>query len=284
MSPSPRPLRVGLVPEHFTLPWHTVAATRRPDDTPVPVQLVEQAGGTGQMTRALDRGDLDLAVLLTEGAVAAVDAGLDAELVRLYQTTPMYWGVHTAGDRADASLEELLGGRVAVSRHGSGSHLMAHVLAHRRGRRLTDDAFVVVGDLGGARAALASGLADLFLWDRYMTAPLVAGGEFRLVTEQPTPWPALVVVVDGRVLDTRGDEVADLLDEVDAAARVFCADPRAVDAVVRHHGLDPVTARAWWRRVELSCSRPVTDELVDEVRARLRRVGAVGRPGPRIGS
>lgn len=266
------PLRVGLVPEHFTLPWRAVAAGGGPS-TP-PLELVEQAGGTGQMTAALAAGELDLAVLLTEGAVAAVDAGLAATPVRLYQTTPLYWGVHTAGGR-DGGLDDLWGGRFAVSRHGSGSHLMAHVLAHRHGRVLDDTDFVVVGDLAGARAALASGAAALFLWDRYMTAPLVRSGEFRLLGEQPTPWPASVVTVADRVLQQRGDEIRVVLDHVDVAARRFCDDPASVDAVVDRYGLDRATAAAWWGRVRLSCHQPVTADLVAEVKAALGRVGAV---------
>ncbi|RMH68604.1 MAG: ABC transporter substrate-binding protein [Actinomyces sp.] len=263
---------MGLVPEHFTLPWHAVAAGG--GSSIPPLEPVEQSGGTGQMTAALAAGELDLAVLLTEGAVAAVDAGLAATPVRLYQTTPLYWGVHTAGGRV-GELDELWDGRFAVSRHGSGSHLMAHVLAHRHGRVLDDTDFVVVGDLAGARAALASGAAALFLWDRYMTAPLVRSGEFRLVGEQPTPWPALVVTVADRVLIERGDEIAAVLDAVDVAARRFCDDPTSVDTVVDRYGLDRATAAAWWERVRLSCDRPVTASLVAEVRAALGRVGAL---------
>ena len=53
---------------------------------------------------------------------------------------------------------------------------------------------VVVGDLEGARKSLANRESDLFLWERFMTKPLVDAGELKLLDTFPTPWPSFMLV------------------------------------------------------------------------------------------
>ena len=72
-------LRVGGVPEHFNLPWKQAIAERAFDDLDVAVEFEDYPGGTGAMTAALAAGDLDAALLLTEGAVADILNGADDE-------------------------------------------------------------------------------------------------------------------------------------------------------------------------------------------------------------
>ena len=52
--------------------------------------------------------------------------------------------------------------------------------------------FEIVKNLDGAREALAAGTAEVFLWEKFMTKPLVDSGEFRRVGERVVPWPAFV--------------------------------------------------------------------------------------------
>ena len=46
------------------------------------------------MAKALRDGELDAALLLTEGAVAAVADGVPLEIVSLYTDSPLIWGIH----------------------------------------------------------------------------------------------------------------------------------------------------------------------------------------------
>ena len=80
-----------------------------------------------------------------------------------------------------------------MSRMGSGSHLMALVAARQRGA--PDPEFEVVGDLQGARKALKNKEADLFMWEKFTTKPLVDSGEWSRVDEVP----ARVAVLRGGV-------------------------------------------------------------------------------------
>ncbi|MDH3706132.1 MAG: ABC transporter substrate-binding protein [Acidimicrobiia bacterium] len=262
------PLRVGGVPEHFNLPWHLGLADNRFAEPGM--TWTDMPGGTGQMMQALHDGELDLAIVLTEGAIASVAQGTPARLVRWYTTSPLQWGVHVRGGR-DLS-EAALGPehRVAVSRRGSGSHLMAHVLADRLGYDIADDRFVVVGDLDGARRALADGDADLFLWDRFMTSPLVASGEFARVGVQPTPWPAFVTAAHTDVLDAgRSVEIANLLDAVASVADELTSDDDAASLIAERYSLAFDEAAAWLSVTTFDEGEPADEDDVVEIAEQL---------------
>ncbi|MEL6985019.1 MAG: ABC transporter substrate-binding protein, partial [Actinomycetota bacterium] len=123
------PLRLGGVPEHFNYPWHLAMAS----DHLVDMDLVweDQPGGTGAMVAKLEAGELDLVSILTEGTVSAVSRGLAATVIQIYVSSPLRWGIYVpAGSRFQAEAE-LEGARIAISRHGSGSHLMAYIQAQQ---------------------------------------------------------------------------------------------------------------------------------------------------------
>lgn len=266
----PERLRIGMVHEHFTLPWHLALEAGAID-----VEVVEQPGGTGQMREGIETGELDLALMLTEGAIAAMSNGLPAVATRVYQASPLYWGIHAAGTdhrQLDDFDDDV---RFAISRFGSGSHLMAFVLAEQQGWRLSTESFVPAGGLAGAREVLAQGTADLFLWDRYMTSPLVESGEFEFVSEQPTPWPALLIVAHHDVLRGRSHDIEDILDAVDGHATAFLERDDRIDLVVGRYGISPAQAGAWFENVELQCRSPLDPGVRDHIEATLARVGAI---------
>ena len=70
-STAARVLRVGGVPEHFNAPWHTAAKAGLFAERGIDVRWTDFPGGTGAMAKALRDGELDVAILLTEGIVAA---------------------------------------------------------------------------------------------------------------------------------------------------------------------------------------------------------------------
>ena len=72
-------LRIGGVPEHFNLPWHLALEARRFESLGIEVAWRDYPGGSGAMAKALRDGELDAALLLTEGAVAAVADGVAAQ-------------------------------------------------------------------------------------------------------------------------------------------------------------------------------------------------------------
>jgi ABC-type nitrate/sulfonate/bicarbonate transport system substrate-binding protein len=270
---APGPLRVGGVPEHLNLPWYRFVESGGLPRT----AWVDQPGGTGQMMQGLADGTLDAAVVLTEGAVAAIAGGNPARIVSCYLGSPLRWGVHVAAESRFDDEASLADARFAISRPGSGSQLMAHVLADRLGFTVPADRFVEVGSLDGARAALADGRADAFLWDRYMTSPLVAAGEWRRVGEQPTPWPAFVVVATPEARAERMDDLWEALHRVWDEARNIMTDPDAVTEIAGRFGLPVEETATWFDSVRWEDPEPVEPEVIDGVVAVLRRVGVLDR-------
>lgn len=191
-------LRIGGVPEHFNLPWHLALESSRLTREGLAVEWRDYPGGSGAMARALREGELDAALLLTEGAVAGIADGGGFRIVSRYVDSPLVWGIHVPAASRFDSVESLRGARYAISRRGSGSHLMAFVHAQSCGWPLEGLELVIVGHLEGAVEAFAKGAADVFFWEKFMTKPLVDAGRFRRVGEFRAPWPAFVLcVADG---------------------------------------------------------------------------------------
>ncbi|KAL3931165.1 MAG: hypothetical protein SGPRY_001241 [Prymnesium sp.] len=142
-------------------------------------------GGTGDMTKALREDKLDVAVVLTEGIVAEIIRGNPSKLLGTYVSTPLSksWGVHVSASSKWSDTSELEHATYAVSRLGSGSHLMAMVDAQQRGWSAEALKFEIVGNLQGARSALAEGKADAFMWEKFTTKNLVDSGEWRRIGE-----------------------------------------------------------------------------------------------------
>jgi hypothetical protein len=62
-------LRIGVVPEHFSTPFHLGLDRNVFVDRDIPVDIIEYPRGTGSMCTALRDNHLDVAVALTEGNV-----------------------------------------------------------------------------------------------------------------------------------------------------------------------------------------------------------------------
>ncbi|HEX5789147.1 MAG TPA: PhnD/SsuA/transferrin family substrate-binding protein [Woeseiaceae bacterium] len=211
-------IRIGGVPEHFNLPWRLAADAGAFAGTGVEVAWREYSAGSGELTRALRDNELDLAVVLTEGAVADILNHDRNRIAKVWVASPLVWGIHVAAQSNFDDVRDTRGRRIAISRYGSGSHLIPIVDAAERGWPTDGMEFVVVNGLDGAREALARGRADVFFWERHMTQPLVDAGEFRRVGEREVPWPAFVVSGRRDVLERRNREVRAVLDVAARAA------------------------------------------------------------------
>jgi ABC-type nitrate/sulfonate/bicarbonate transport system substrate-binding protein len=271
------PLRIGGVPEHFNLPWHRLMEAR--ERLGGGMIWRDYPEGSGAMAAALRAGQLDAALLLTEGAVAGAAAG-GFKIVSLYTESPLIWGIHVPAASPIRGVDDLRGRRYAVSRRGSGSHLMSFVHAREQGWPAADLDFVVVGTLQGAIDAFANGAADVFFWEKFMTKPLVDSGRFRRVAEFVAPWPAFVVCAADAAL-ARAAELANLLRDVFAAAAELAAERDAAATIAARYGLELDDAREWLRATRWA-SRPGID--VEHVAPAVVQLGALGLIGPEVSS
>jgi ABC-type nitrate/sulfonate/bicarbonate transport system substrate-binding protein len=261
-------LRIGGVPEHFNLPWHL--ALEAAASGGVQAQWQDFPDGSGAMAEALSEQRLDAAMLLTEGAVAGIARGGNFKIVSLYTESPLLWGIHVPASSRFRAVADIAGARYAISRRGSGSHLMAFVHARERGWPL-DLELVLVRNLEGAVEAFATGTADVFFWEKFMTKPLVDDGRFRRVGDFTAPWPAFVVCASDAALARHGPALRELLAAVLERAATFAASPSAAGQVAARYGLEPGDAADWlaatrWA-ARVGVERHAIEPVVDALRA-----------------
>jgi len=255
-------IKIGGVPEHFNLPWLT--SLERGVVPSVSAEWQDFPGGTGVMAAALRQGEIDAALLLTEGAIAAIANGGPFKIASLYTETPLVWGIHVPAASGLDTVADIIGRRYAISRNGSGSHLMAYVHARQQGWPTDALEFVTVGDLAGARRAFAEGKAEIFFWEKFMTKPLVDSGEFRRIGEFSAPWPAFVLCVADRCTGDRLAALEMLLRAALQEASELRERPDAAALFAQRYGLERVDAAEW-----LAATRFATAPTID-----LGRLGA----------
>jgi len=245
-----RTIRIGGVPEHFNLPWHVGIDSGEFSSVDVDAEFVVFGGGTGAMMQAVANNEVDIAVVLTEGCIQSICKGTSARIVKTFVQSPLIWGIHVPAASDLKTIDDIRGRRYAISRFGSGSHLMAIVDAAERDWE-TDLDFAVVKNLDGARAALSGGGAEVFFWERYTTSPYVESGEFRRLADRLTPWPAFVVCASEKALAEKSEAIKTLLDQVNKICQRLSADGEGTQATITdRYKLAPSKVAQWWKTTE----------------------------------
>lgn len=205
-------IRIAGVPEHFNLPWHLAIENGDFKKAAIDLQWTDIPEGSGKMCQMLRDGSTDIAIILTEGIVKDITAGNPSKIVQVYVETPLIWGIHVAAQSKYKTLAQLEGTKAAISRIGSGSQLMAYVNAGNQKWDVNSLQFEIVNTIDGAVTALTEGTADYFMWERFMTQPLVDKGIFRRIADCPTPWPCFVITVRDEILDQQPELIAKILE------------------------------------------------------------------------
>ena len=215
------PLKIVGVPEHFNLPWHLCLKNGEFEKKNIDLQWTDVPEGTGKMCQMLRDGTADIAVILTEGIIKDIVNGNPSKIVQVYVKSPLIWGIHVAAHSTFQTLADLKNTKVAISRQGSGSQLMAFVNAKNQGWDTSKLQFEIVNTLDGGVTALTDGTADYFMWEHFMTKPLVDKGVFRRLADCPTPWPCFVIAVREEVLAKQPETIITLLKIINAKTRNF---------------------------------------------------------------
>jgi ABC-type nitrate/sulfonate/bicarbonate transport system substrate-binding protein len=218
---------------------------RRFESQGIVIEWRDYPDGSGAMAKALRAGEIDAALLLTEGAVAAIAGGAALKIASLYTDSPLVWGIHVPAASRFRSEADVRGARYAISREGSGSHLMAFVHARARGWPAAELKFVAVGNLAGAVDAFAAGRADVFFWEKFMTKPLVDDGRFRRVGEFSAPWPAFVVCVADAASGAQRTGLAQAVSIALHEAQALRARPDAGAVIAARYELDAIDVADW---------------------------------------
>jgi len=203
---------IGGVPEHFNLPWYLTLRNKEYHNENINLRWKDYYGGTGAMCQALRNKEIDLAVILTEGIIRDIIKGNDCKIVQVFVRSPLIWGIHVASNSTYKTISDLKSTTAAISRYGSGSHLMAYVNAENQGWNTDSDLkFEVIKNLDGALENLINGVGDYFMWEKFTTKPYVDNGAFRMVGECPTPWPCFVIAVRNEILEEDSENIKKIL-------------------------------------------------------------------------
>ena len=261
-------IRIGGVPEHFNITWKVGIEQGLLTKSGFDIQWTDFPGGTGAMTKALKDNELDLAIILTEGAVSGIVNGYPFKLISLFVKSPLIWGIHKYAG-SDFSLKEIKGKKYAISRMGSGSHLMACVDAHKRGLQINNNQFVIVNNLEGAVSALQEGTADLFLWEKFTTKPYVDKGIFSRIGECVTPWPCFSIAVRTGFYDKNKHELEEILNIIFSINKNIKDSKGIIGLISQKYKLKPEDVEEWIEGVEWAHSREIEEDVIYQVQASL---------------
>jgi len=261
-------IKIAGVPEHFNLPWHLCLENGEFEEAGLDVQWTDVPEGTGKMCEMLRNGETDLAVILTEGIVRDIENGNPSMIVQEYVSSPLLWGIHVAHDSSYQSIDDLQTGKVAISRMGSGSHLMAVVHAKQKGWNVDQLHFEIVNTIDGAVEALQNGKADYFMWEQFMTQPLVDKKVFRRLDTFPTPWPCFVIVARNEWLEQEKSILKLLLKIINRTTSEFKSIPSIDRTLASRYHQKQEDIQSWLSKTEWS-QKNLEEETLNKVQNEL---------------
>lgn len=273
-------VHIGGVPEHFNLAWYLTLKSGDYKNEDINLRWKDFYGGTGEMNKALRDGEIDMAVILTEGIVKDIVDGNPSKIVQTFVETPLIWGIHVAVDSDYHSIEDLKGTKAAISRFGSGSHLMAFVNAKRQEWNLDNDLeFEVIKDLEGAIMGLTDRKADYFMWEKFTTKPIVDRGIFRRIGECPTPWPCFVIACRNEFIKNNSNELRAILSVINASTKHFKSIQNIEEMIAKRYDQKLEDVRHWLSITKWSQQIP-SNHMIDEVQEQLFELKIIDKKLP----
>lgn len=262
-------VRIGGVPEHFNYAWYIGLKRNAFKAQGIDLRWVDCPGGTGQMTEALKQNSIEMAVVLTDGIVKAISDGISSKIVQTFVKSPLIWGIHVATKSNYTKVSELKNAQAAISRMGSGSHLMAYLQAQKLGWNTTRELhFKIIKNLEGGVKALRESEADYFLWEKYTTKPLVDSGVFRRIGECPTPWPCFVIAATDSFIKNETFTLKSILETINSITKEF-KNIEDIDKILsKRYGQKRKDVQAWFAQTEWS-QKNIRDETLKNVQNKL---------------
>ncbi|MFN0729619.1 substrate-binding domain-containing protein [Polaribacter gochangensis] len=262
-------LTIGGVPEHFNYPWYLTLKNKEFAKHNINLRWKDFPGGTGEMNAALRNSEIDIAIILTEGIIKDIGEGNPSKIVQTFVKSPLVWGIHVANNSSFQQISDLEHATIAISRFGSGSHLMAIVNAYNNGWNINRLQFKVVGDLEGGIEALKNGKADYFMWEHFTTKPLVDDATFRRIGDCPTPWPCFVIAVRNEVLENHPEEIKEILNLINSKTVAF-KEIENIDAILsKRYQQKLEDIQKWLSITEWESKKPISAELINEIQNKM---------------
>lgn len=196
------------------------------------------------------------------------------------------WAISTGAKRPEiTSVESLKGGKIGVSRIGSGSYVMGFVLADKYGWPLVDGSSspysetVPLNTFEKLRGGVNSGEADFFMWEHFTSKRYYDSGEIRKVGEIYTPWSSWKIVASTRLVGESGldPKVTDMFGKLDLGIQYFNEhQEEAVKYISTELDYSEEDAREWLKTVKFpKHTEGVDPSVVRDTVQVLRKAGVL---------
>ena len=252
-------IKIGGVPEHFNYLFQLAQDTGLYEKYNVDVEFIIQKCGTGAMIKSLKNKDLDVIIALTEGLTADICNGSDLKIFGTYVNSPLCWAASVGKNSSLNKIDELKGKCFGVSRFGSGSHLMAHVLAMQNKWDLKKDLkFEVIGDFEKLRNSVNNKESDVFLWETFTTKPYHDSKELKRIGEIITPWPSFMMASLKETLNKKKNILERVFKAVNEASILFKNNKDMPSIIAKKYNLKKKDAEIWYKNVNIIVERKVS--------------------------
>lgn len=269
-------VKIAGVPEHFNLPWHMCIENGEFNEAGIDLQWTNVPEGTGKMCQMLRENETDIAIILTEGIIKDLTENPHSSIVQVYVKSPLIWGIHVDGKANYNSVSDLENKISAISRMGSGSHLMSIVNAEKNNWKTDTIQFEIVNNLESAITSLSESKSDYFMWEKYTTKPLVDNGTFKRIGECPTPWPCFVIAVRNEFLIENKSIVKHILEIINATTEEFKQIP-SIDRTLAtryHQKLEDI--QQWLTQTQWS-QKNLDEKTFDKVQNKLSELNIISK-------
>ncbi len=269
------------VPEHFNFPWLKLVEKQPFLEEDIQLVWENESKGSGAMNKAIREGNTDLAIILTESFVKDKIEGNPGKIIGFHVESPLVWGIHVPGNSKLEEVSELKNVPFLVSRMGSGSHLMAFLLAREQGWDTGDIPFEIIGNLDGAIKSFKSANPKAFLWEKYTTQPLVSKGWFRRIGEIPSPWPCFVIVASDGFLKNHPGLPDRLLNAIYGINTSLMQDKKAIASTIQkdyHLGADDVNQ--WLEQTSWATSKEIPSVHLENTMKILAEINLIQKTLP----
>ncbi|KAF6757183.1 hypothetical protein DFP72DRAFT_891899 [Ephemerocybe angulata] len=271
-------LRIGYVREHFSSPLLQLAE----QDGGKTFELVECPSGTGQIISRLTNNEIDVAIALTDALITGIAKGSKAyKLVGSFVATPLNWAVITGKDTKYKDIDDLKDTTIGISRNGSGSQVMAYVMALQKGWPTDDLKFQVNNDIHGLIDSVNDGSTSAFMWEWFTTKPWVDQGKAKFIGSVPTPWPSWLIVASPERADPAA--VKDILQRLTGFVREFDSEQKRekenVDFIKAKFEYPEEDIKAWLKTVKYphDCLA-IPKEVILDTLSYLEKAGVLSAP------
>ncbi|RLV92367.1 hypothetical protein JA1_003249 [Spathaspora sp. JA1] len=256
-------LKVAYIPEHFSTPLFFAQQKGYYESFGLTIEFVKVIEGSGRLINLLNSGEVDIAIGLTEAFVADLGKGNESyKLIDTYVSSPLLWAISTGFNRKELTkAEELQGGKIGISRIGSGSHIMSFVLAHSLKFTKEFSQFPILSNFKNLRDSVNEKFtegdelknSDAFMWEYFTSKKYYDNHEIKQIGEIYTPWPSWVINANAKSLSVKETDIKNFLTAVNSGIEYFVNHiDEAVEYISTNLDYSAEDAREWTKTVKFN--------------------------------